>query len=334
MERDVTPFGGCRTDEIGWLMEKNTFATSAYIAAPQGQILDYLVDLRNLDEWTLFSRMRRQVDESTWVGTASGYQRPLYYHVKRVECGSFQGVEWHCGFEQGVYHQVYVVLVFPPGYVDPAQPEPGAYLHWVSFVDPARRTPMIAEGLPAAHTAECRALKAVLERNVGRRGPAYGRHVARSETIYVDAPVDAGVAYLADIRAMKEYAFLLRQHGDAAPDRGAFLDEYGRPVTVRSRVCVMGEAVLVEHEATYPDDEGFVQRTVTLLVPCAYAFGQPQAPGFIKHRVTFCPADGSQALGRTDIDELRAESINVKRLLEAKAGNLQSFARGFSYLPG
>ena len=141
-------------------MEKNTFATSAYIAAPHQRIVGYLKDLKNLDEWTLFSRMQRQVDESTWIGTASGYQQPLYYHVKRVDYGSFHGIEWHCGFEQGVYHQVYPVLVFPPGYVDPANQEPGTYLHWVSFVDPARRTPMIAEGMSGAHTAECRALEA------------------------------------------------------------------------------------------------------------------------------------------------------------------------------
>ena len=88
----------------------------------------------------------------------------------------------------------------------------------------------------------------------------------------------------------------------------------------------------MEHEAAYPDDDGFVQRSVTLLVPCSYAFGQPQARGFIKHRVVFWPPDESQPRGRTDIDELRAESVNVKRLLEARAGNPESFARGFSYV--
>ena len=313
-------------------MEKNTFATSAYIAAPHQRVVDYLEDLRNLDEWTLFSRMQRQVDESTWVGTASGYQQPLYYHVKRVDYGSFHGIEWHCGFEQGVYHQVYPVLVFPPGYVDPAEQEQGVYLHWVSFVDPARRTPMIAEGMPVAHTAECRALKAVLERGAGRRRPARGRYVVRSESIYIDAPVRAGAEYLVNIRSMAEYAFLLRPDGDLFPDQGSFLDEYGRRLTMRSRIRALGEAWLVEHEAAYPDDDGFVQRSVTLLVPCSYAFGQPRARGFIKHRVAFCPADESQPRGRTNIDELRAESVNVKRLLEARAGHLESFARGFSYV--
>lgn len=311
-------------------MEKNTFATSAYIAAPYQRIVAYLADPRKRDEWTLFNRMQRQIDESTWVATPSGYQRSLYCHVKRTDHGSFQGIELYAGFEQGVYHHVYPMLVFPARYVDPAEREPGAYLHWVSFVDPARRTPMIAEGIAAAHTVECRALKAVLERGAGRRCAARGRYVVRSETIYVDAPVRAGAEYLADIRSMTEYAFLLRPDGDVLPDEGSFQDEYGRRVMMRSRLRAMGEASLVEHEATYTDN-GFVQRSVTLLAPCSYAFGQREARGFIKHRVTFWPADESLPRGRTDIDELRAETVIVKRLLEASAGNLESFARGFSY---
>ncbi|MBO3747570.1 scytonemin biosynthesis cyclase/decarboxylase ScyC [Streptosporangiaceae bacterium NEAU-GS5] len=314
-------------------MEANTFATSAYIAAPYQRIVDYLADLQNLNEWTLFSRMRSQVDESTWLGTASGYQRPLYYHVRRGGHDAFQWIEWHCGFEEGVYHQVYPVLILPPEYVAPAEREPGAYVHWVSFADPARRTPMIAEGMPAVHRAECRALKAALERGAGMRRAARGRHVVRSETIYVDAPIGSGVEYLRDLRSMKEYAFLLRPDGEILADEGTFLDEYGRRVVLRSRSHAMGEASIVEHEACYPDDGGFAQRSLTLLVPCSYAFGQSEARGFIKHRVTFWPADESQELGRTSIDELRAESVNVKRLLEAKEGNLESFARGFSYQP-
>jgi hypothetical protein len=308
-------------------MEQNTFATSAYVAAPLPQVVDYLADLKNLDEWTMFSRMQRQVDESTWLGTASGYQRPLYYHVKRFECGLLQGIEWHTGFEHGVYHQVYPVLVFPPSYVDPTSQEPGAYLHWISFTDPARRTRMITEGLPAVHTAECRALKAALERGAGLRHPAQGRSTVQSETIYIDAPVGPGLEYLADAQSMAEYAFLLR------PDtEGTFMDEYNHRIAVNSWQYTMGEMSLVEHEFTYVDDD-VKQRSVTLLVPCSYAFGQPQARGFIKHRVTFQRHDGSQTLGRTSLEELLAESINVKRLLEAKSGNAASFARGLSYLP-
>jgi hypothetical protein len=277
--------------------------------------------------------MQRQIDESTWLGTASGYQQPLYYHVKRMEYGIFEGIEWHCGFEYGVYHQVYPVLVFPPEYIDPAGKEPGAYLHWVSFVDPLRRTTMIEEGMPAVHTAECRSLKANLERGLGRRYAARGRYVVQSETIYIDAPICSGIEYISDVRTMREYAFLLQLDGDVSAGQGSFLDEYGRRVAMRSRTYSMGEASLVDHHAIYPDYGGFMQRFLTLLIPSSYAFGQPMARGFIKHRVTFWLADGSQSLGRTNIDELRAESINVKRILEAKAGNFESFARGFSYQP-
>jgi hypothetical protein len=308
-------------------MEQNTFATSAYIEAPFEQIVDYLADLKNLDEWTMFSRMRRQVDDSTWLGTASGYQRPLYYHVRRFECGPVQGIEWHMGFEHGVYHQVYPVLVFPPSYVDPADPEPGAYVHWISFTDPARRTRMITEGLPAVHTAEGRALKAALERAAGRHDPATGRWVVQSESIYIDAPIDLGVDYLSDLQSISEYAFLLRPTGE-----GHFVDEYNRRLVVHARQYTIGEMSLVEHMVVYVDG-AFEQRLVTLLVPCSYAFGQPAARGFIKHRVSFRRSDGQQLLGRTNLNELRAESINAKRLLEAKSGNASSFARGLSYLP-
>jgi hypothetical protein len=66
-------------------MESNTFSTSVFIAAPPKTVYDYLGRLKNLDEWTLGSRMKEEVDDSTWIGTASGYQRTLYYHVRRLE---------------------------------------------------------------------------------------------------------------------------------------------------------------------------------------------------------------------------------------------------------
>ena len=243
--------------------------------------------------------MEREVGDSTWVGTASGCQRPLYYHVKRTDYGSCYGVEWRCGFEQGAYHQVQPMLVFPARYAELGEREPGAYLHWVSFADPYGRTPMIAKGMLTAHGPDGRALKAVLERGAGRQFPAPGRHVMRSETIYVDAPADVAVGYLADIRSMTEYAFLLRPAGDVYPDQGSFADEYGRRLLMRWRMHATGETVLVEHEAAYPD-HGFVQRSATLLVACWYAFGLPSARGLIKHRVAFWPADESRPRGHLD----------------------------------
>ena len=100
-------------------MEKNTFATSAYIATPPETVFKYLCSLENLDEWTLFSRMIEKVDENTWIGTASGYHKNLYYHVKKIENEFFRGIEWHCWFEYNKYFQVYPVLLFPPNYIKP-----------------------------------------------------------------------------------------------------------------------------------------------------------------------------------------------------------------------
>jgi len=48
-------------------VESNTFATSTYIATSPEAAVEYLRDLRNLDEWTLYSRMVEQID-AYWLG--------------------------------------------------------------------------------------------------------------------------------------------------------------------------------------------------------------------------------------------------------------------------
>ena len=113
-------------------METNTFATSAYISNTPQTVFEYLCSLKNLDEWTLFSRMIEQIDENTWRGTASGYHKDLYYHVKKIDTEGFRGIEWHCGFEYQKYVQVYPVLLFPPEYIEPNTDEQGVYFHWLS----------------------------------------------------------------------------------------------------------------------------------------------------------------------------------------------------------
>ena len=57
--------------------------------------------------------MKEQVDADTWIGTASGYQRTLYYHVRRLENTRFCGIEWQCGYEYRKYFKCYPVLLFP-----------------------------------------------------------------------------------------------------------------------------------------------------------------------------------------------------------------------------
>lgn len=312
-------------------MEKNTFATSAYIATTPETAFDYLCSLKNLDEWTLFSRMIEQVDENTWLGTASGYQHNLYYHVRKIENPFFKGIEWHCGVEYQKYFQVYPVFLFPPDYIEPGTNETGVYFHWLSFVDPARRTPMIMEGIHTVHTSECRSLKAILERQAGCTQAALGRYKIDTDTIYVDAPLDTAIEYLANLQNLDEWAHLLRPQGEITPASGEFLDEYNQTVKVTFRKHDLSNYYLIEQDYFYPE-YNFTQRCPVILIPCSYAFGNPAARGCIQHRLSFWPLDKALTHGKLQIEDFGAESMNIKRFLEAKAGNLESFARGKSYL--
>lgn len=313
-------------------VEENTFVVSAYISAPLEAVYDYLCDLQNLNEWTLYSRMQEQMDEATWRGTASGYQQSLYYHLKRIEGLPFRGVEWHCGTEYKKYFNVYPVLLFPPGYIEPGTDETGAYFHWMSFSDPARRKPMFMQGIDAVHTYECRSLKATLERKTGRTEAASGRYRVETVTIFVDAPLDLGVTYLSDVRNAREWIQLLRAQGEINADEGEFLDEYNQSVRVSFRSHALNRYHLIEHDYVYPDHSGFIQRSPCVLIPCAYAFNDPSAAGFLLHRITFWRTGDVPRRGRLLLEDYAAESMNIKRILEAKAGNLASFERGWSYL--
>jgi hypothetical protein len=89
---------------------------------------------------------------------------------------------------------------------------------------------------------------------------------------------------------------------------------------------------ILEFEHRY-DHLGFVQRNLMFLVPCSYAFGNPSARGIIQHRVVFFDGAEPAPHGRLQIEDYGAESMSLKRRLEQVAGNLDSFARGMSYLP-
>jgi hypothetical protein len=313
-------------------MEENTFATSAYIATSPEKAFDYLCELKNLDEWTLYSRMIEQIDANTWLGTASGYQRNLYYHVRKINNPLFRGIEWHCGFEYQKYFQVYPVFLFPPNYIEPKSEEEGVYFHWLSFIDPKRRTPMIMQGIETVHTSECRSLKAILEKRAGHKMAAIGNYRIETDTIFVDAPIELGVEYLRDLRNMNDWAHLLRSRGEVAPEVGEFVDEYDQRVIVTLRTHDLNNYYLIEQSYFYPELQ-FIQRCPTIIIPCSYAFGDPSAQGFIQHRITFWPTDKQQRHGKLQIQDFGAESMNVKRLLEAQAGNTSSFALGMSYTP-
>jgi hypothetical protein len=312
-------------------MERNTFATSAYIATSPETAFEYLCSLKNLDDWTLFSRMIEQVDENTWLGTASGYHKNLYYHVKKIENEFFRGIEWHCGLEYNQYFQVYPVLLFPPEYIEPGSDEKGVYFHWLSFVDPARRNPMIMEGIHTVHTSECRSLKAILERQTGCTEAAQGNYKIDTDTIYIDAPIEVAIEYLRDLRNIDEWAHLLRPRGEITPQSGEFVDEYDQKVKVTFRTHELNKYYLIEQDYFYPD-YGFIQRCPVILIPCSYAFGNESARGCIQHRITFWPEGKVPHHGKLQIEDFGAESMNIKRFLEAKAGNFETFARGMSYM--
>ncbi|MBD2775053.1 scytonemin biosynthesis cyclase/decarboxylase ScyC [Iningainema tapete] len=313
--------------------ERNTFATSAYIATTPETAYEYLCSLKNLDEWTLYSRMREQIDEDTWVGTASGYQTPLYYHVKRLDHPQFYGIEWHCGLEYQKYYQVYPVLLFPANYIEPGTDEKGVYLHWISFVDPKRRSPLIMEGIHTVHTSECRSLKGNLERKAGLKAAAQGRYYVDSSTMYVNAPVELAVEFLSDLRNMDDWAHLLHADGEiAGSTSGEFRDEYDQKVKVTLRIQQVNKWYLVEHEFFYPD-YGFYQRCPLLLMPTAHVFQDPQAPGFILHQIAFWKVGEQLPHGKLQIEDFGSEQLNIKRLLEGKAGNLSTLAQGLSYMP-
>lgn len=69
------------------------------------------------------------------------------------------------------------------------------------------------------------------------------------------------------------------------------------------------------------------------MIPCSYAFADPSASGFILHRITFWKTGETLPHGKLQIEDYGAESMNIKRFLEAKAGNFESFNRGMSYIP-
>ena len=313
-------------------MEANTFATSAFIATPVQTAFNYLCLLPNLDEWTLGSRMKEQVDPDTWIGTASGYQHRLYYHVRQLVNSRFFGIEWQCGYEYKKYFKSYPVLLFPPDYVESGSTESGVYFHWVSVIDPVQRTSMIMQGIQTVHNSEARSLKAALERRAGLSAAAQGRYRIETDTIYINAPIAMAAEFLGDLRSMEQWSHLLKPAGATEREQGSFVDEYGQAVEVTLRTSSLEQYYLVEQDYVHPEHQS-MQRSPTFLIPLSYAFGDPDAHGLLLHRITFWENGVTPRHGKLSIDDFGAENMNIKRLLEAKAGNHATFALGKSYLP-
>src|SRR5262245_52204126 len=219
-------------------MEANTFATTVYAQTPAKRAFEYLRRLQNLDEWTLGSRMLTRIDDDTFMGTASGYQTALCYHVRTLEHPRFAAIEWQCGYRYREYFKQYPVFVFPSPYLDANGGEDGSYIHWISVIDPARRTEMIMQGIAPVHHYEARGLKAALERGAGLKVPARGRWSVLSDTMWVDATVAAAREALADRAGLAQWA---PHFHPVDPATGSFADEYGRRVHVRFDACDLGD---------------------------------------------------------------------------------------------
>lgn len=305
-------------------MERNTFATTIFAQTPAELAFAYLRRLEHLDEWTLGSRMVHRIDDDTAMGTASGYQSALCYHVRTLPHDHIFAIEWQCGYRFGEYFKQYPVFVFPSRYFDPKTEEQGSYIHWISVIDPARRTPMIMEGIAAVHGYEGRALKAALERARGLRAPAQPQFRLEADTIWVDAPLELGRAELSDVSRLASWSPLFRPGAEP----GSFRDEYDRAVEVRFTAHELADYVLIEQDFHAPE-LGRTQRCPVVLLPCERAFG-PGARGFLLHRMALsrdrdAPGSGPRAL------DLTAENMALKRRLESQAGHSSSFALGMSY---
>src|SRR5258706_11051927 len=305
-------------------MEQNTFATAVFAQAPADAVFAYLRELKNLDEWTLGSRMVHSIDRDPAMGTASGYQSALCYHVRTLPHERILAIEWQCGYRYRDYFKQYPVFVFPSRDVDPGCDENGSYIHWISVVDPARRTPMIMEGIAAVHRYESRGLKAALERAQCLRAPAQPRCRIETDTIWVDAPIDLAREELSEPARLPQWSRLFRAGGEA----GLFLDEYNLKVQARFVAHSLDDYVLVEQDYVYTES-GQTQRCPVVLLPCERAFGSG-ARGFRLRRRVFGAQDGDRGGGR-GVAELTAENMALKRRLEARAGNPQSFALAMSY---
>jgi pulcherriminic acid synthase len=310
-------------------MEANTYATTVYAETAAAEAFAYLRHLPNLDEWTLGSRMQTRIDDDTYMGTASGYQTMLCYHVRPLVHPTFLAIEWQCGYRYREYFKQYPVFVFPARYIDPDSAENGSYIHWVSVIDPARRTPMIMQGIEAVHRYEGRGLKAALERRAQLQAPAAGRWRVETDTMYVDAPLESAVAELTDPARLPQWAPLFRPDGRSRDGRD-FLDEYDRRVRVTFTAHRLDDYVLVEQDYDYVD-EGVRRRHPVVLIPSARAFSEGAA-GFLLHRMGFWDTRTETRCGRLTRDELTAENMACKRRLEAQAGNFAAFARGMSYI--
>ncbi len=301
--------------------EKNTYATSSYIASDSQSVLDYLNDLKNLDEWTVNCRMHTQVDDSTWVGKASGYQEGLRYHIKRHSNGPFQGIEWHCGLDGKPASLVYPTFVFDFEKMGMPITQKGIYLHWIAFSHPVRRGPIYKYAVEPVHNAELLSLKSCLENKAGFSSIQEGDYEISSDTMFVDVDMNSAISFLSTPDAMTQWSLFVKADGTK--------DEYSRPISITSEVADFGTSKIIDMRIQHTD-EGFSQFCPTMIIPASYAFNEKDARGVLLHRVYFTPKDKISYVKRVP-EQIFSELISLKRILEARADRYESFNNGWTW---
>lgn len=315
-------------------LEANTYAASAYIATGADAALAYLSDLANLEHWTLGTRVHKQIDATTWVGSVTSSPDPLYFHVQETTGFPVPTFEWQMGREPGRYTTVHRWLIIPASLAHPGNDAAGVYVHWLSFSNPARRTVLADLGYDRIiHQTEIRHLKAVLERAQGLRAPASASHRLCTASLYVNAPASTLSAYLGTLANVPKWARMWPQMGTVSADSALFTDAYLQPLLVTSRASTDADmALLTLQVMTAPSPDKLSSTILSAILPCAHVFGDPDASGCVLHRIAFAPQCG-HAAGPHDPRDLFAESLAIKRHVELLAGHPESFAQGYSYQP-
>mgnify|MGYP003694465109 CR=1 FL=1 len=194
-------------------MEANTFATTVYARTSAANAFRLPAPAcQNLDEWTLGSRCERaSTTTPTWAR-----RRATRRCSATTSTRSRIPSSWRSSGESRlplarVLQAVPGVRVSVGVHRRRAASEDGSYIHWVSVIDPARRTPMIMQGIEAVHRYEGRGLKAALERRAGlARSRRAGRWRIETDTMYVDASIELAAAELGDPARLPLWAPLFR----------------------------------------------------------------------------------------------------------------------------
>lgn len=120
-------------------------------------------------------------------------------------------------------------------------------------------------------------------------------------------------------------------------------DEYDRPLQLTFTRHDLEAWTLIEQDHHYREaspgqqvgDSSFAGQPTTfhypmVVIPAAYAFGDPTAPGVLVHRLFWTDAQPT-LLGLPMPAVISAECVTIKRVLEERAGNRDALGKSMSY---